>query len=247
MDVAIKEAVPMPQSWLAEFVLTQHCVPWKVRLLARAIIPWRVRRFLFHGKANLNTPAAMDRRYSEQGDDFSSMENLYAHILTMIPREDRLLDAGCGIAVLLRQIRNSFPLLELHGTDFSETAVARTQGYGFDARRAVLPDLPYPDNYFKCVVCTEVLEHLDDPVGTVRTFHRVLKPSGMLIVSVPEGLGPDECEEHVQDFTVASLRGCLETGGFSVSSIEVVEREPSRRPGASFLALAVREHHADRR
>jgi 2-polyprenyl-3-methyl-5-hydroxy-6-metoxy-1,4-benzoquinol methylase len=137
--------------------------------------------------------------------------------------------------------------LELHGTDFSAVAVARTQAYGFEARRAVLPDLPHPDNYFKCVVCTEVLEHLDDPVGSVRTFHRVLHPSGMLVVSVPQDVGPDDCEEHVQNFTEASLRECLEAGGFSVSSVEVVEREPLRKPGASFLASAVRKNHADRR
>ncbi len=219
-------------------------MPWKLRLLARAVIPWRVRRLLLQGRTNFNTPEAMDARYSEQGDDFSSMENLYAHILPMLPRCGRLLDAGCGIGVLLRYIRARLPGLDLHGVDFSAVAVERTNGYGFCARRATLPDLPYPDASFDCVVCTEVLEHLDDPVATMRAFHRVLCPGGRLIVSVPKSMGPDHCREHVQDFSQRSLRRCVIQGGFVVTSISLVDREPLHKPGASYLALAMRSYHA---
>jgi len=49
--------------------------------------------------------------------------------------------------------------------------------------------LPFPENYFDLVVFTEVLEHLlYDPKPLVQEFHRVLRPSGGLIVSTPNVL-----------------------------------------------------------
>lgn len=228
--------------WLREFVCVQKCLPWKVRLLVRRMVPWRVRRVLTRGRVNLNTPEAMDKRYSEQGDDFCSMENLYREILGHIPDAGKILDAGCGIGVLMREIRSVRPNAQLYGADFSPVAVARCRGYGFVAERAVLPDLPFPDSLFDVVVCTEVLEHLDDPLASVRSFHRVLKPGGMVIVSVPFGMGPDDCSEHVQDFTDELLRDCLTGGGFDIRDLRRVIREPARSPGASFLAVGVRSN-----
>jgi len=199
-------------------VVAQKCIPWKVRLMFRAFIPWRLRRLLTRGRVNLNTPEAMDERYENQGEHFSSMENLYHEILPLLPTSGRLLDAGCGIAVLLRTIQKELPHLDLRGVDFSHVAVERTRGYGFEAKECALPDLPYPDAFFDCIVCTEVLEHLDQPEETLRAFYQSLVRGGRLVISVPHGMGPDECSEHVQDFTEETLRRCAEQAGFKVHS-----------------------------
>ncbi|NLX07874.1 MAG: class I SAM-dependent methyltransferase [Phycisphaerae bacterium] len=233
---------------LRQFVVDQHCVPWKLRLAVRRMVPWQYRRRLLHGRVNLNTPAAMDQRYRSQGTDFRSMENLYGRLLPLLPSQGRLLDAGCGIAVLLRTIRQRYPQLELHGVDFSPVAVERTREYGFAAQVAVLPDLPYDDGCFDAVTCTEVLEHLDDPAAAVRSFARVLRAGGWLIVSAPQDLDPDHCLEHVQDFDEPALRGCLSQTGLDLVHLESVEREPHRKPGVSWLAVAVKVgSDADRR
>ncbi len=220
-----------------EFVFEQKCVPWKVRLFFQRIIPWQIRRFLFYGCVNLNSPQAMDERYSKQGDDFVSMENLYEYILDFVPEKGRLLDAGCGIGVLLRMIREHKKGLELYGVDFSSVAVERVRGYGISAECVVLPELPYDDGYFDCIVCTEVLEHLDEPAKTVVSFHRVLKEGGLVIASVPDGMGPDDCDEHVQDFSEDEFRKLFSENGFSVISLEVVAKEPARKPGDAFVIV----------
>jgi SAM-dependent methyltransferase len=49
-----------------------------------------------------------------------------------------------------------------------------------DARR-----LPFPDASFDRVICSEVLEHVADPAAVARELARVLKPAGLLAVSVP--------------------------------------------------------------
>ncbi len=41
------------------------------------------------------------------------------------------------------------------------------------------------DNFFDIVVCTEVLEHTFNPFDAVKEIYRILKPSGLLLASVP--------------------------------------------------------------
>lgn len=45
--------------------------------------------------------------------------------------------------------------------------------------------LPFGDGVFERIICSEVLEHLDDPATAAAELARVLKPGGMLAVSVP--------------------------------------------------------------
>jgi len=46
-------------------------------------------------------------------------------------------------------------------------------------------DIPLADASFDTVVCTEVLEHVADPLKALREMHRVLKPGGHLILTTP--------------------------------------------------------------
>lgn len=51
---------------------------------------------------------------------------------------------------------------------------------------AVGSDLPFRDEVFDIVICTQVLGYVPDPFAVVREMHRVLKPGGALIFSAPE-------------------------------------------------------------
>ena len=230
----------MAGSSFRQFVVEQHGIPWKLRLLVRRLVPWRLRRRVARGRTNLNRPETMDATYAALDDDFSSMDNLYDQLLPLLPERGKLLDVGCGIGVLLRRVRDRYPELGLCGVDFSAVGVERTRGYGFEAARTVLPEIPHPDRSVDCVTATEVLEHLDDPLAAVRSFHRVLTSGGRVVVSVPVGMGPDFCDEHVQDFAEPILRKLLTDGGFTVESIETVIREPERCDAASLLAVAIK-------
>ena len=46
-------------------------------------------------------------------------------------------------------------------------------------------NMPIDDGSYDLVLCTEVLEHCEDPQAIVNECRRVLKPGGMLIVTVP--------------------------------------------------------------
>ena len=46
-------------------------------------------------------------------------------------------------------------------------------------------DIPMPDASFDVVLCTEVLEHVPDPVGAIREIGRLLIPGGVLLLTAP--------------------------------------------------------------
>ncbi len=52
--------------------------------------------------------------------------------------------------------------------------------------------LPYDDLSFDGIVCVEGLEHIENPANAIREFDRVLKPGGVLIVSVPNIMNIEE-------------------------------------------------------
>ena len=51
--------------------------------------------------------------------------------------------------------------------------------------RDVSDGIPFPDGAFDFVFCIEVLEHVPNPFGALSEMHRVLRPGGVLALSVP--------------------------------------------------------------
>lgn len=51
--------------------------------------------------------------------------------------------------------------------------------------RDVSDGIPFPDASFDSVFCIEVLEHVPNPFGALTEMHRVLRPGGVLALSVP--------------------------------------------------------------
>lgn len=90
---------------------------------------------------------------------------------------------------------------------------------------ADLTDLPMPDNAFDVAICHRVLEHILDDQSAMRHLHRVLRPGGVLNMSVPqaahkaltaEWIFPDESHHgHVRHYG-QDLTRRLEDVGFRV-------------------------------
>ncbi|MBP7341766.1 MAG: class I SAM-dependent methyltransferase [Smithellaceae bacterium] len=105
-----------------------------------------------------------------------------------------VLDAGCGSGRHLRALAK-LPGLTVTGVDRNAKDVAeaiRALGEMPDARsRDVsvicgdITKLPYADGSFDCVICSEVLEHIPEHEKALGELVRVLKPKGILAVSVP--------------------------------------------------------------
>lgn len=100
-----------------------------------------------------------------------------------------LLDIGCHDGAWLHNCSHLYPNTKLVGADIDkpnlEKAKKRLPSAEFHHTSA--ENLPFPNETFQYVTCTEVLEHLPIELRgpSLQEIRRVLKPGGTLIITVP--------------------------------------------------------------
>ncbi len=97
----------------------------------------------------------------------------------------RLLDIGCGNGVFTQWFRRK--AREVYGTDHNggQLAWAREHFPGLELVTAAGETLAFPDGHFDVVIMSDVLEHMDDDRRGLHEALRVLRPGGLLIISLP--------------------------------------------------------------
>lgn len=137
--------------------------------------------------------------------------------LNALPRDARVLDAGCGEGVLVEEFADR---LRIEGIDANYSSPR--------VRTGTLTSLPYPDGSFDRAVCLDVLEHLafEDQRVALRELARVLRSGGELLVSVPN-------LAHLQSRVHFFFRGRLIRTASE-------EKHPGDRPIAEYVRLAER-------
>ncbi len=98
---------------------------------------------------------------------------------------DSVLDVGCGEGFTLDRLQKEKIGKSYEGIDNLDEAIAYAHKVHpkLDIKKGDIYDLPYKTNSFDLVICTEVLEHLDNPKKAYRELIRVSKK--YVLVSVP--------------------------------------------------------------
>lgn len=101
-----------------------------------------------------------------------------------IPDGSKILDIGAGGC----PHREKFNHCEYHTQDFvqlSDAQIQNQEGYGkIDFVSDVL-EIPVSDKSYDVILCTEVIEHVPDPISTIKEISRILKPGGTLLITAP--------------------------------------------------------------
>jgi SAM-dependent methyltransferase len=132
----------------------------------------------------------------------------------------QLLDVGCGS----KPYRSLFNVDAYVGLDIdSEGSRQRDVADQFYDGKV----FPFPGNSFDSVLCNQVLEHVFNPIEFLAEIARVLKPGGVLLLTVPF-----VWDEHEQPFDYAryssfGLRSLLEKQGFKLVCHKKLCADPS--------------------
>jgi ubiquinone/menaquinone biosynthesis C-methylase UbiE len=112
----------------------------------------------------------------------------------MINDKIRVLDVGCGEGFYVVSL-NTLTDFEIVGVEYDLNLVESTQNWvtSIAQKKDNVPlilngdatKLKFEDNFFDFVLCSEVLEHINDDVQAVNEIYRVLKPGGKVFVTVP--------------------------------------------------------------
>lgn len=121
-----------------------------------------------------------------------------------------VLDAGCGSGRHLRALAK-MPGLKIVGVDRNQKDVEGALkalrempdalSCDYSVMCADITRLPFPDDYFDCVICSEVLEHIPEHEAALRELVRILKPKGSLVVSVPRYFSERICWMISSDYS----------------------------------------------
>jgi SAM-dependent methyltransferase len=135
-----------------------------------------------------------------------------------------VVDLGCGSGTLLGRIGRAVPAARLVGLDIetralelARRAVPRAEFHQVDLSGEE-PDPGPLAGSADVAVCSEVLEHLDNPGRAVRLARSLLKPDGLFVVTVPAGpiTAFDRAIGHVRHYDLAAVESLLTAGGFDV-------------------------------
>jgi SAM-dependent methyltransferase len=102
---------------------------------------------------------------------------------------DTIVDIGCYSGLFVDEATRRFPDKHIIGADYSEDVIAIARllypHLAGRFRRMSIYHLDLADASVDCVTLQEVLEHLEGAALAVKEINRVLKVSGVLVVTVP--------------------------------------------------------------
>lgn len=114
----------------------------------------------------------------------SKRVSVIINFLGLQEADDRLLEVGCGTGNILENIDSKKTV----GIDLSKYLLQKTQQKNIPNLHLVnanAEDLPFKKNSFHKAICSEVIEHVQNPQSLLSEIWRILDSKGRLVISIP--------------------------------------------------------------
>lgn len=173
-------------------------------------------------------------RYEKEKLQVRDFAQTRALLNRLHPQRGKLLEIGSGLGFLLKEFQNDG--WEVMGLE-PDLIYCRhaCEELGVQCVQSTLEEMDFPDESLDVVVMNHVIEHLDDPLATLKNVHRILKPNGRFTLETPcfdtlilKLLGRRErninSAGHLYFFTTRTLRNLYEAAGFELIQFNYVGR-----------------------
>lgn len=139
-----------------------------------------------------------------------------------------MLEIGCASGAFLQRMAGQG--WQVEGVEASAKAAARAQALGFSVYAGPLEQAPDPSHSYDLIVGWMVLEHLHNPVESLRKLWQWTRPGGWLALSVPNAASHEfrifkdawyalSLPTHLYHYTPESIQKALEAGGWHLERI----------------------------
>lgn len=114
-----------------------------------------------------------------------------AKVLKQLGAGGKFLDIGCGDGDVTQYLAEAMGTKDTYGLELSEEAVKISVKKGIKASAHDVGAAPYPfeDDTFDVIYCGEIIEHVFDPEHLISEVKRVLKPTGICVITTPNLAG----------------------------------------------------------
>ncbi|MDX9702641.1 MAG: class I SAM-dependent methyltransferase [Candidatus Auribacterota bacterium] len=129
----------------------------------------------------------------------------------------KVLDVGCGCGANLAAVSR---ICDATGIEPSFEGIAYCRKRRLHVTKGALPEkLSVPKNYFDAVLLIDVLEHIDDDKASICAILDVLKPGGIILVTVPAYqwlyTGRDKMHHHKRRYNRRQIHEVVASQGFA--------------------------------
>ncbi len=142
-------------------------------------------------------------------------------------KNKRILDIGCGYGKFLLVMKKLG--VECYGIEPGK--INKKLAEELNITNGELYDAKFPDDFFDTITMRHSLEHVNDPLKTLKEVKRILKPKGELIIEVPnidstlyKKFGKYwihfDAPRHLFDFSDKTLRMYIKKAGFKIKRIK---------------------------
>ncbi|MBP7928072.1 class I SAM-dependent methyltransferase [Patescibacteria group bacterium] len=169
--------------------------------------------------------------YAKKFSAFNILKDAFAAVvkkapITRLKANGKLLDVGCGDGKFLNLFSNRE--WDLYGIEPYGKPVSPSKNIKFISEK--FENTKLQDSSFDVITMWHVLEHIENPTEVLRELHRILKPDGLIFISVPninsfsfrlfkQHWFALYLPIHTYHYSINTLTALLNISGFEVQTI----------------------------
>jgi SAM-dependent methyltransferase len=146
-----------------------------------------------------------------------------------IPKKGRILDIGCGRGEFLSHLKKLTDW-ELFACEPKQEITEKVSSRGIAVQNMEVIEAGFAPNFFNAITMSHTLEHVPDPMNTLREIYRILEPGGIFLSEQPD-FGSSmrkifrgdwwgyHLPRHLTHFDFSTLTRSLKNVGFEIKYI----------------------------